>query len=133
LLKCYNNLLTSLDVSNNIALIQLECNDNQLTSLDARNGINISWSFIAMNNPNLSCIDVDDANWSTTNWTVTNGSIDAQQYFSTNCSITQIQEQTTNKELLKVTDLFGRETKGTNQTLFYIFDDGTVEKKIIIE
>ena len=133
LLKCYNNLLTSLDVSNNIALTQLECNDNQLTSLDARNGINISWSFIAMNNPNLSCIDVDDANWSTTNWTVTNGSIDAQQYFSTNCSITQIQEQTTNKELLKVTDLFGRETKGTNQTLFYIFDDGTVEKKIIIE
>ena len=134
LLKCYNNLLTSLDVSNNIALIQLECNDNQLTSLDARNGINISWSFIAMNNPNLTCIDVDDANWSTTNWTVTNGSIDAQQYFSTNCSITQIQEQTTNKELLKTIDLLGRVTKGTkNEPLFYIYDDGTVEKKIIIE
>jgi hypothetical protein len=36
-------------------------------------------------------------------------------------------------ELLKVTDILGRETKQTNQPLFYIYDDGTVEKKIIIE
>jgi len=44
-----------------------------------------------------------------------------------------IKEHTTNKELLKVTDLLGRETKGTNQPLFYIYDDGTVEKRIVIE
>jgi arginyl-tRNA synthetase len=45
-----------------------------------------------------------------------------------------IQEHTTNKELLKVTDLLGRETKGTkNEVLFYIYDDGTVEKRIVIE
>jgi hypothetical protein len=45
-----------------------------------------------------------------------------------------IEEQTTNKELLKVTDLLGRETKGTkNKVLFYIYDDGTVEKRIVIE
>jgi hypothetical protein len=44
-----------------------------------------------------------------------------------------IQEHTTNKELLKVTDLLGRETKQTNQPLFYIYDDGTVEKRIVIE
>ena len=49
------------------------------------------------------------------------------------CGTTAIEEQTTNKELLKVTDLLGRETKATNQLLFYIFDDGTVEKKIVIE
>ena len=36
-------------------------------------------------------------------------------------------------ELLKITDILGRETKGTNQPLFYIYDDGTVEKKIILE
>ena len=41
---------------------------------------------------------------------------------------------TTNKELLKVTDLLGRETKGkTNEPKLYIYDDGTVEKKITIE
>ena len=47
---------------------------------------------------------------------------------------TAIKEHTTNKELLKVTDLLGRETKETkNEPLFYIYDDGTVEKKINIE
>ena len=48
-------------------------------------------------------------------------------------SSTSVEEHTTNKELLKVTDLLGRESKQTNQSLFYIYDDGTVEKKIIIE
>jgi hypothetical protein len=38
-----------------------------------------------------------------------------------------------NKKLLKVTDLLGRETKQTNQPLFYIYNDGTVEKRIVIE
>ena len=37
------------------------------------------------------------------------------------------------KEILKITDLLGRETKETNQPLFYIYDDGTVEKRIVIE
>ena len=50
------------------------------------------------------------------------------------CVVSAIQEHTTNKELLKITDLLGRETKGTkNEVLFYIYDDGTVEKRIIIE
>ena len=49
-------------------------------------------------------------------------------------SATSIQEHSTNKELLKVTDILGRETKGKkNQPLFYIYDDGTLEKRIVIE
>ena len=44
-----------------------------------------------------------------------------------------IEEQTTKKELLRTTDLLGRETKQTNQHLFYIYNDGTVEKRIVIE
>ena len=40
----------------------------------------------------------------------------------------------TSKTLIKVTDVLGQDTKEkTNTTLFYIYDDGTVEKKIIIE
>jgi hypothetical protein len=43
-----------------------------------------------------------------------------------------IEEHTINKELLKVTDLLGRETgKSKNQPLFYIYEDGSIEKKII--
>jgi hypothetical protein len=38
-----------------------------------------------------------------------------------------------NRKLEQVVDILGRETKQTNQPLFYIYDDGTVEKKIIIE
>ena len=33
-LRCYNNQLTSLDLSNNNALTNLDCSNNQLTSLD---------------------------------------------------------------------------------------------------
>ena len=47
---------------------------------------------------------------------------------------TAINEHMSNKELIKVTDILGRETKETkNEPLFYIYDDGTIEKKIIIE
>ena len=45
-----------------------------------------------------------------------------------------INEHNLNKQLIQVIDIFGRESKGLkNQPLFYIYDDGTVEKKIIIE
>ena len=59
---------------------------------------------------------------------------DAWASFSNNClPPSATQKQTTNKELLKATDLLGRETKATNQLLFYIYNDGTVEKKVVIE
>jgi hypothetical protein len=37
------------------------------------------------------------------------------------------------KKVVKITDFLGRETKKTNQPLYYIYDDGTVENRIIIE
>jgi len=132
--SCAHNQLTSLDVSNNIALGYFSCAHNQLTTLDVRNGNNSNTvPFKVTNNPNLTCVNVDNVAWSTANWTVANQNIDSQHYFSNNCSGTSIEEHTTNKELLKVTELLGRETQQTNQPLFYIYDDGTVEKRIIIE
>ena len=133
-LDCSENQITSLDLRSNITLEFLKARENQLTSLDFRNGTNILIldydDFQSQYNPNLTCISVDDSIYSANNWI----SIDPQQYFSNNCSgATNIQEHTTNKELLKVTDLLGRETKQTNQPLFYIYDDGTVEKRIVIE
>ena len=47
---------------------------------------------------------------------------------------TSIEEESINKELLKAIDILGRESKEIkNQPLFYIYDDGTVDKKMIIE
>ena len=46
---------------------------------------------------------------------------------------TSISEINTNKKLLNIIDVLGRKTKQTNQLLFYIYDDGTVEKRIVIE
>jgi len=59
-------------------------------------------------------------------------------YHSTTLTVNEttpssIQEFVINKKLLKVTDLLGRETNQTNKLLLYIYDDGTVEKKIILE
>ena len=82
-LHCSDNQLTSLDVNNNTALTSLWCYDNQLTSLDVSNGNNQNLlNFNVTSNPNLTCINVDDVNYSTTNWT----NIDAQHYFGANCS-----------------------------------------------
>ena len=37
------------------------------------------------------------------------------------------------KKLIKIIDIFGRTIKKKNQPIFYIYDDGKVEKKLIIE
>ncbi len=45
-----------------------------------------------------------------------------------------IDEGSSTKKLIKITDVLGREViPKTNQNLFYHFDDGTTEKRIIIE
>ena len=134
-LDCSNNQITSINVSQNSVLTQLVCMENQLTSLDVRNGNNYNLStFFALNNPNLTCINVDNPAWSTSNWTGFAFAFDNQHYFNSSCGGTSINEQTTNKELLKVTNILAKEIKGKkNQPQFYIYDDGTVAKKLIVE
>jgi len=82
LLYCQFNGLTDLDLSNNSALTELHAYDNQLTSLNVKNGNNTNMiGFNAINNPNLTCIDVDNKAYSTANWTA----IDPQAGFSETC------------------------------------------------
>src|SRR5690554_2031089 len=60
-LNCLNNKLSNLDVSQNTKLVTLSCSLNQLASLNIANGNNANlYSFNATNNPNLTCIQVDD-------------------------------------------------------------------------
>ena len=49
-------------------------------------------------------------------------------------SVNSIAEKNKKNKLLRITDILGREVNKTqNQPLFYIYDDGKVEKKIVIE
>lgn len=160
-LDCSNNNLTNLDVSQNSYLQILDCSFNQLTSLSiifnplqtfqnysalfCNNNQLISLdlsisncsSFVSFegsfkSNPNLNCIQVTNPScWE-------NNLIDfidtAYQYYDINCSgITDFKNFTSHKELLKVTDLLGRERIQKNQPLIYIYNDGTIEKRIVIE
>ncbi|SHH60336.1 T9SS type A sorting domain-containing protein [Winogradskyella jejuensis] len=69
-LRCDLNFITNLDVSDNANLTLLTCSSNQLTFLNARNSNNTNFiGYNSQGNPQLSCIIVDDAIYSTTNWT----------------------------------------------------------------
>lgn len=96
------------------------------------------WNTHQINNMNAGydtlniCITyLDNAGFSTccVTW-VWNGSIWAKMG-----SVTSIGEiDLFDKKLIKVVDVLGRKSKGLrNQPLFYIYDDGTVEKRIVIE
>ena len=66
---CNFNFLQSLDVSKNTALYALNCSFNSLQRLDVRNANNTKIiAFDAINNPQLTCISVDDPAWSKANW-----------------------------------------------------------------
>ena len=130
-LYCEYNQLTSLDVSNNTVLIRLHCFFNQLECLNIKNGNNNNMIiFLADANPNLTCIDVDDVNYSTANWT----NIDPQTSFSTDCNnacsnTSSLTELTTSKNLIQILDMMGRETIfKPNTPLIYVYDDGSIEK-----
>jgi hypothetical protein len=82
---CDNNQITSLDISANTILYDFRCNDNQLTSLNGKNGNpRHFWLFYAYHNPNLTCVQVDDVAYSTSNWYWT---IDSWTSFSETCTV----------------------------------------------
>jgi len=86
-LHCYNNQLTSLDVSSNTALTSLDCHNTQLTYLNMRNGVTELVLFNAMDNSSLTCIEVLDPDWATANWTSAKENIDAGVTFAYICGV----------------------------------------------
>ena len=104
-LSCNTNLLTSLNASSNHLLVNLFCDYNQITTLDLsnndslefvgvsgnnlqildlRNGNNTNVTLMrAYNNPNLTCVSVDDADWAQANW---RDKFDETACFSNDCN-----------------------------------------------
>ncbi|MEJ6588764.1 MAG: hypothetical protein QNL43_03075 [Crocinitomicaceae bacterium] len=130
-LSCGSNQLTSLDVSQNTALYVLWCPENQLSCLNVSNGNNINfWQMYASDNPDLSCIEVDDENWATTNWG-DDSPISYSEDCNNDCSTSTvgITEITSSKTRIQILDMLGRETSfQSNTPLIYVYDDGSTEK-----
>jgi hypothetical protein len=66
-------------------------------------------------------------------WFAGNSTAECIYPFNISIGTTAINEVAKSRNVIKITDLLGRETKQTNQPLLYIYDDGTVEKRIVIE
>jgi hypothetical protein len=136
-MDCSGNLLITLDLSQNDSINYFNFSNNLfLECINLQNGNNCNIGDLDTNgNPSLICIAIDTYPY---NGCPQFNSPPIALLMSTcsnvSCGLpSAIAEHSTNKELLKVTDLLGRETKQTNQPLFYIYDDGTVEKRIVIE
>ena len=83
-LRCEDNSLTSLDLHTNNNLTTLLCQNNNLTTLNIKNDNNSAiTTMTADNNPDLKCIQVDDASKASTysGWTK-----DATTNYNTDCS-----------------------------------------------
>ncbi|PBJ11436.1 T9SS type A sorting domain-containing protein [Flavobacterium sp. ACN6] len=85
-LDCSGNFLIGLDLSSNKALNLVDCHFNPLESLSLKNGNNANFSLNSnfTSNPDLSCIEVDNANYSNNNWTVLK---DATAHYSEDCNM----------------------------------------------
>ena len=93
-LFCYQNDLVELDISNLFDLAALYCSGNQLESLNLKNGNNGELYILhAETNPNLFCIDVDDAEYSETYW---RDFVDPWASFSEDCENMGIMSQEKN-------------------------------------
>ena len=122
-LVCDQNSINSLDFSTNVNLLEVFCNDNELTSLNLANGNNTSINFVNfINNPNLTCIQVDDVTYSTSNWT----SIDSQTSFNTNCSGGSVE---VNEETKLVLNVYPNPVQ--NQLLIQLEDKQIIEIEIL--
>ncbi len=112
-LNCSSNHLSDLDLSNNKSLDDINCSSNQLTSLNIRNGYNYKIVyFYAINNPNLSCIQVDNVSFANTNSSYKDWQKDETASYNTNCNLSVIDTKNNNihfypnpvKEILRFSD-----------------------------
>ncbi len=82
-----NTPIIDLDLSLNSKLTQFFAQNGVLESLNMKNGNNANvTNFLISGNPNLSCINVDNVAYSTTNWTTNNPAIS----FSERCGETYV-------------------------------------------
>tara|TARA_B100000902_G_scaffold395912_1_gene455537 strand:+ start:112 stop:1851 length:1740 start_codon:yes stop_codon:yes gene_type:complete len=148
-LDCHDNNLTLLDMRNgNNQNMDINTSNNiNLTciSVDDSTWSNTNWTAANGNIDTQHYFSFDCA-FIPSSWNCINNAcvdpLDGSGFFSdslscmSSCIQTEISDQINNskQELIRIIDVLGRETKDTkNEPLFYLYDDGTVEKRIVIE
>jgi Leucine-rich repeat (LRR) protein len=124
-LNCSFNNLFTLDVSSNINLSILDCSNNLLEELNLANGNNSAITGFSLNatNNNLSCIKVDNIDYSNTNWEL---SIDPNSYYSTNCTALPIKEVSVSEYTV-----FPNPTDGGSVSIFLGGEFAKVSVKVV--
>jgi len=135
-LSCSGNNMYSLLLTAHPQLNWLSCSSNNLFQLDISNQPNLNYLF-TWGNSSLNCINVADVSVADATWSVWNGqsgNIDGHHYFSTNCILSSVLDMESSKELISIVNLKGQKTKVfKNEPLLYMYNDGSVEQKIIFE
>ena len=135
-LSCSGNNIASLLLSAHPQLNWLSCSKNQLFQLDISNQLALNYLFV-WDNFSLNCINVADVSLANATWSVwdgQSGNIDGHHYFSENCILSSTLQLLDSKKLSLIINLKGQQSRVLkNQPLFYKYNDGSVEQKIILE
>jgi hypothetical protein len=138
-----NNYIISLDLSNNLNLDYFDLNNLPLSCLNIANGNNYGTGGGTMAGqdcsltgvPSLNCVTIDANVWSPGQFIM---HLDSLLNWVGPCppcntTVNSISEVNPYRKVVRVVDLFGREVINYNQAVFFIYDDGTVERKVIIK
>ena len=136
-----NTVLDSLSIWNifNADFNSIIIGDSVVFDNTSSNYENVLWDFgdgnsSTIDNPIHTYLDTGTYNVTLFAFTNNNCLIDSITSTITITVSTSVNEIKSSKTLIIIIDILGRETKGKkNQPLFYIYDDGTVEKRITIE
>lgn len=97
---CTNNKLRILDVTKNVMLNKFDCQYNDLRSLNLKNRNNKNFDLTYSNFTNnslLTCINVDDENYSNANWS---NKKDAKAVYSSNCNSLGVEDSVFDKAVV---------------------------------
>ena len=98
ILWCQFNNITHLNLSQNPLMKEIICAENNLNCLNVKNGNNQQVEYFkAFSNPSLTCIEVDDPDSSSVNWT----EIDVTSTFSNDCDYWCLENKVDNENIFE--------------------------------